>query len=117
MSPRAPVGKLGSVTEVDQKWLARLTGFIVPVALMMLTVVGFAGDRLDFLGWQGGEYGYAFLGIAIGSVVLGVVGTAAPAPWRSIGSSMVLAGTIGVVLVIAAAMLFMWAFAHSSWTF
>ncbi|TWP52455.1 hypothetical protein FKR81_08975 [Lentzea tibetensis] len=106
------------MTEVDQSRFAALAGFTIPVALMVLTIVAFTGDYLDVLGWQGGEYGYAFLWIAIGSVVLGVVTkAAAPAPWRSAGSGMVLAGTIGVVLTIAAVMLFMWAFAHSSWTF
>ncbi len=90
------------VTELDRGRTAAFAGFAAIAGLLVLIVVAFANDYLDPVGWQGGEYAYAFVWTAIGSIVLGrVVKAAAPGPWRSIGSGMLLAGTIGVVTVIA----------------
>lgn len=102
------------MTELDRGRTAAFAGFAAIAGLLVLIVVAFTNDYLDPLGWQGGEYAYAFVWTAIGSLVLGgVVKVAAPGPWRSIGSGMLLAGALGVAAVIA--MIVVFAVALSQW--
>ncbi|HEX8869312.1 MAG TPA: hypothetical protein VF821_26865 [Lentzea sp.] len=103
------------MTELDRGRVAALAGFFAPAVLLTLTVVAYLNDSLASLGWQGGEYAYAFVWIALGSALAGVaVRVAAPVPWRSAGSGMAWAGTAGVLIVISLVVLFVWAVAH--WT-
>ncbi|MEV6711401.1 hypothetical protein AB0M48_05075 [Lentzea sp. NPDC051208] len=103
------------MTEIDRGRLAALAGFATTAVLLVLTVVAFLNDALESFGWQGGEYAYSFLWIALGSAIAGlVVKVAAPAPWRSAGTGMALAGTAGVVVVITLVIVFMWALSNFS---
>ncbi|MDX8048667.1 hypothetical protein SK571_04695 [Lentzea sp. BCCO 10_0798] len=101
------------MTEIDRGRLAALAGFATTTVLLVLTVVAFLNDALESFGWQGGEYAYSFIWIALGSAIAGlVVKVAAPAPWRSAGTGMALAGTVGVVVVITLVIVFMWALSN-----
>ncbi|GAA3647097.1 hypothetical protein GCM10022267_37150 [Lentzea roselyniae] len=98
------------MTELDRGRVAALAGFAVPVILLALTVVAFLHDFLEPIGWQGGEYAYTFVWIALGSALAGVaVRTAAPNPWRSIGSGLAWAGATGLVVVVVLVTVFLWA--------
>ncbi|SDP39921.1 hypothetical protein [Lentzea jiangxiensis] len=86
-----------------------------PAVLLVLTVVALLTNALQSFGWQGGEYAYSFIWIALGSALAGlVVLVAAPAPWRSAGKDMAIAGTAGVVVVITLVVAFIWAWSSSS---
>ncbi|MFF5992403.1 hypothetical protein [Prauserella flavalba] len=76
-----------------------LAGFLVPLVLLALVVLGFQQRLLWDLGWRGGEYAQVFLGVVFVSVVAGTVLRAARPrpPWRSFGTGLVLAGTLGAV--------------------
>ena len=101
------------MTEIDRGRLAALAGFATTAVLLVLTVVAFQTDALESFGWQGGEYAYSFIWIALGSALAGlVVKVAAPAPWRSAGTGMALAGTVGVVVVITLVVVFVWALSN-----
>ncbi|MFD4638950.1 hypothetical protein ACFWN2_16660 [Lentzea sp. NPDC058436] len=90
------------MTEIDRGRLAALAGFAITAVLLVLTVVAFQTGAMESFGWQGGEYAYSFIWIALGSAVAGgVVKMAAPAPWRSAGTGLLLAGVVGVFVVIA----------------
>ncbi|GGN03502.1 hypothetical protein GCM10011609_48220 [Lentzea pudingi] len=90
------------MTEIDRGRLAALAGFATSAVLLVLTFTAFLTDAMRSLGWQGGEYAYSFVWIALGSLVVGgVVKTAAPAPWRSAGSGLLVAGAVGVLIVFA----------------
>jgi len=93
--------------------MAATAGFAVTALLLVLTAGGYLNNTFSSLGWQGGEYAYAFVWITLGSVLVGaVVKAAAPAPWRSLGSGMLITGVIGVVVVLTLVVLFMWAIAN-----
>lgn len=101
------------VTEIDRGRLAAWAGFATITALLALTAVAFQTDALESFGWQGGEYAYSFIWIALGAAIAGlVVKVAAPAPWRSAGTGMALAGTVGVAVVITLIVAFVWAFSN-----
>ncbi|WP_434446472.1 hypothetical protein [Lentzea sp. E54] len=101
------------MTEIERGRAAATIGFAATTILLVLTVVAFRNDALESFGWQGGEYAYSFVWIALGSAVAGaVVKMAAPAPWRSAGSGLLLAGVIGVGVVIALIVVFVWALSN-----
>ncbi|MGW6934563.1 hypothetical protein ACWGE0_31195 [Lentzea sp. NPDC054927] len=101
------------MTQIVRDRHAALLGFAASATLLTATVVTFLQDSLAFLGWQGGEYAYAFIWITIGLIVAGAVLRAtAPSPWRSIGSGMAWAGAIGVLVVIVLIILFIVAFSN-----
>ena len=103
------------MTEIDRGRLAALAGFATSAVLLVLTFTAFLTDAMRSLGWQGGEYAYSFVWIALGSAIAGlVVKVAAPAPWRSAGTGMALAGTVGVVVVITLIVVFVWALSNLS---
>ncbi|MET9225443.1 hypothetical protein [Lentzea sp. NPDC003310] len=103
------------MTETDRGRLAALGGFATTAVLLVLTVVAFLTNALRPLGWQGGEYAYSFVWIALGSAIAGLaVRVAAPAPWRSAGKGMAIAGTAGVVVVITLIVAFIWAWSSFS---
>ncbi|MET9629777.1 hypothetical protein ABZX92_20165 [Lentzea sp. NPDC006480] len=101
------------MTELDRARGAALVGFTATAALLVLTVAAYLNDSLESLGWQGGEYAYTFVWTAIGAILVGaVVKAASPGPWRSIGSGMLWAGTVGVVVVIVLVVGFVWALSN-----
>ncbi|SFQ99362.1 hypothetical protein SAMN04488564_101839 [Lentzea waywayandensis] len=103
------------MTETVSGRAAGLAGFATAFLLLVFTFVAFQNDALKSLGWQGGEYAYAFIFVALGSAVLGVVLKAvAPAPWRSAGTGLILAGTLGVVVVVALIIAFVYALSNLS---
>ncbi|HEX7307384.1 hypothetical protein [Lentzea sp.] len=94
------------MTEIDRGKLASLAGFATPAVLLVLTAAALLSDAL---GWQGGAYVVAFFWIAVASAVAGgLLRTTAPAPWRSAGSGMVLAGAAGAVLLLALVVAIAW---------
>jgi hypothetical protein len=100
------------VPRTDRGRLAALTGFAATAALLVLTVVSLVTNALQPLGWHGLEH-VLFFFIALGAALAGpVVKVAAPAPWRSAGSGMVLAGLIGVGIYIALMVTIYWALSH-----
>lgn len=102
------------MTEIDRGRLAALAGFATTAVLLVLTVVAFLTNALQPFGWQGGEYAYSFIWIALGSALAGlVVLVAAPAPWRSAGKGMAIAGAVGVVVVITLVVVFIWAWSNA----
>lgn len=91
-----------------------VAGFAVPFALLTAVVLGYRADFLGGVGWAGGEYAYAFVAVAIGAVVAGVVLQLVDrrSPWRRFGTGMLLGGGLGVVFVAVAIGLFWYAFAN-----
>ncbi|SER47703.1 hypothetical protein [Lentzea albida] len=101
------------MTEIDRGRLAALAGFATTAVLLTLTVIAFLNDTFESFGWRGGEYAYSFIWIALGSALVGlVVKVAAPAPWRSAGTGLALAGSVGVLVVIALVVTFIWAWSN-----
>ncbi|GLY69899.1 hypothetical protein [Amycolatopsis taiwanensis] len=111
------------MNELDQRKPKRpgvaFAGFLVPVVLLGLVVLGLSRQVFWDTGWRAGEYAYAFAGIAIGAILVGCVLRILPpgSPWKSFGSGMVLGGTLGVVLTIVLGVVIMIAFSQSNWTF
>ncbi|KOX20469.1 hypothetical protein ADK67_29665 [Saccharothrix sp. NRRL B-16348] len=97
------VGETGRVIEVEQRKRpgVAFAGFLVPFALQVAVMVAFRGQYFADAGWRGGEYAYAFIGVAVGSIVLGCVFKFLRPPWNSVGTGLVLAGTLGFVIVLA----------------
>lgn len=101
------------MTHIVRDRHAALLGFAASATLLAATVVAYLQDSLASVGWHGGEYAYAFIWITLGLVVGGAVLMAgAAAPWRSIGTGMVWAGGIGVLVVVVLIVLFIVAFAN-----
>lgn len=101
------------VTKLDRRRGAILAGFLFPFALLALITFAYRYDSFASIGWHGGEYANAFVWTAIGSIVVGaLVRFTAEAPWRSIGSGMMLLGSIGMLVVLALGLLFLMAFAN-----
>ncbi|MBB5802593.1 polyferredoxin [Saccharothrix ecbatanensis] len=100
--------------DLDQRKRKRpgvaFAGFLVPFALLMAVMAAHRAQSFDALGWHGGEYAYAFIGVALGAVVVGALLKAARPPWPSVGTGMILAGTVGVLIAIAIVALFVIAF-------
>ena len=113
MPSTGPLAHARSVTPIVRDRHAALLSFTASAALLATVVVTYLKDSLASLGWQGGEYAYAFAGITIGLIVAGTVLMAiTPSPWRSIGSGMVWAGAIGALVATVLMILFIVAFAN-----
>ncbi|WP_143116076.1 hypothetical protein [Lentzea xinjiangensis] len=101
------------MTELDRARLAATAGFATTTVLLALTAAAYLNDSLEAFGWQGGEYAYAFVLIALGSALAGgVVKALAPRPWRPAGSGLLVAGGAGVAVVVLLVALFVWAVAN-----
>lgn len=104
------------MTTADRDRGAALAGFVASAGLLVLTVGAYFNDTFAHLGWQGGEYAYAFVWTAIGlSVVGGVIRLAAPAPWRSVGAGLAVGGIGGVVVLAVLIIAFFVLLATSDW--
>ncbi|KJK45090.1 hypothetical protein UK23_27370 [Lentzea aerocolonigenes] len=106
------------MTEIDRARSAALVGFTATAALLVLTAAALLNPALDPFGGSGGGggggYVVAFFYIAIGSALVGViVRKAAPAPWRSAGSGLVLAGLIGVAVFAALMLAVYWSLSNT----
>ncbi|MEV6236981.1 hypothetical protein [Lentzea sp. NPDC051838] len=98
------------MTEIDRARGAAMAGFLVPAALLVLTVVAL----LSNFGWQDGSYVVVFFYIALGSALTGaVVRVAAPAPWRSAWSGLVTAGVAGLGVFLALMVAIYWSLSNS----
>lgn len=87
--------------------MAATAGFAVTSLLLVLIAGSYLTDTFSSLDWQGGEYAYAFVWVTLGSVLMrAVVKAAAPAPWRSLGSGMLITGVVGIVVVLTLVVLF-----------
>ncbi|ROP36056.1 hypothetical protein [Saccharothrix texasensis] len=75
-------------------------GFLVPFAAQLAVPAAFRAEYFADAGWHGGEYAYAFIGVAVGSTVLGCAVKFLRPPWNSVGTGLVLAGTLGFVTVL-----------------
>ncbi|MEU4442357.1 hypothetical protein AB0K14_05970 [Actinosynnema sp. NPDC050801] len=91
------------MTDVEQRKRpgVAFAGFLVPFTLLSVVALAFRSEYFADIGWRGGEYAYAFIGVAVGAVVLGLVLKLLRPPWGSVGTGMVLGGTLGVVTVVA----------------
>jgi membrane protease YdiL (CAAX protease family) len=103
------VGETGHVIDVEQRKRpgVAFAGFAAPFALQLAVVAAFRAGYFTDAGWRGGEYAYAFIGVAIGSIVLGCALKFARPPWNSVGTGMVLAGALGFLIVVAVFALFL----------
>ncbi len=95
-------GETGLVNDVEQRKRpgVAFAGSVVPLVLLAAVVAAFRADYLAEAGWRGGEYAYAFIGIAVASIALGLVLKFLRPPWNSVGTGLVLAGTLGFVIVV-----------------
>lgn len=101
------------MTKLDRRQGAILAGSLFSLALLALITFAYRNDSFAAIGWRGGEYALAFVFTALGSIVAGaVVRLTAAAPWRSIGSGLILAGSAGLLVVMALVVLFLVAFAN-----
>jgi hypothetical protein len=88
-------------------------GSLVPFGLLT-SVVAYQGQLLVDVGWRGGEYARTFIGVAVGAILLGsVLRPFLSQPWESIGSGMLAAGTLGVVITVALLVVFVIAMSQS----
>lgn len=83
-------------------------GFLTPLLLLSSAVLAYRAQRFADIGWRGGEYARAFIGVAIGAILLGgLLRLLRPrSPWSSFGFGMVLAGVLGIAIAIAIMALF-----------
>ena len=104
------------MTELERGRVAAIAGFSIPAVLFLLTTYAYLNDYFEHVGWQGGEYAYAYIWIAIGSTVVGgVIRLVAPAPWRSVGSGIAVGGFGGVLVLILLLVLFFVLLATGDW--
>ena len=96
------IGETGRVTEVERRKRpgVAFAGFVAASAVQVAVVAAYQGGYLTDAGWRGGEYAYAFIGIAVGSIVLGGVLKLLGPPWRSVGTGVLLAGAGGFAVVV-----------------
>lgn len=87
-------------------------GFLLSFAAQAAVVAAYRTSYFADAGWQGGEYAYAFIGIAVGSIVLGCVLRFFRPPWSPVGTGLLLAGVLGFALVVTVFVLFLAAFSH-----
>lgn len=100
-------GDVNGVAERDRRSQrgpgAAFAGFLVSTALLTCVVVAFGTSWVH--GWRGGEYACAFLGVTLGSLVLGAGLAFARPPWRSVGTGLLLGGLLGVLAAVAGVVL------------
>ncbi|MFI9817722.1 hypothetical protein [Saccharothrix variisporea] len=96
------------MTEIDQRRLWGLGGFLLPCALLVGLFLAYSSDTFGSWGWKGGEYAYAFIGVAVGAILLGCVLKLVwlESPRGALGTGLLLGGTLGVVVVFAIVVLF-----------
>lgn len=93
---------------------AAALGFLVPFGLLTSVVLAYQGQLLADVGWRGGEYARTFIGVTVGAILLGsVLRLALSQPWKSIGSGMLAAGTLGLVIAVALLVVFVIALSQS----
>jgi hypothetical protein len=102
------------MTDVQQRKRPGMAfaGFAVPFALQLAVMAAFRAESFADAGWRGGEYAYAFIGVAVGSIVLGCALKLVRPPWNSVGTGAVLAGVLGFAIVIAVFALVLAAFSQ-----
>lgn len=78
----------------------KILGFLTPVTLLVLVMVAYTSGYVA--GWEGGEYAYAFVIVAVGAALVGgVLRLVAPQTrLGSFGMGMFLGGTLGVLVTI-----------------
>jgi hypothetical protein len=83
-------------------------GVLVSLALFVLVKLAYDFGWFAGLGWRGGEYAYLFVGVVLGTPVVGLLVRAAldRSSWRSLGTGMLIGGTIGFVILIVIVVLF-----------
>ncbi|WP_158853570.1 hypothetical protein [Saccharothrix deserti] len=93
------------MNDLDQRKRKRpgvaFAGFLVPCVLLSAVMLGYRSGYLAALGWRGGEYAYAFIGVAVGAVLVGCLLKLVRPPWNSFGTGMILGGVLGVLSTIA----------------
>ncbi|WP_309113216.1 hypothetical protein [Saccharothrix sp.] len=96
------------MTEIDRRRLLGLSGFLLPCALLVALYFAYSSDTFGSWGWKGGEYAYAFIGVAVGAILLGCLVKLfrLDKPGGAFGTGLVLGGTLGVVVVIGLVVLF-----------
>ncbi|HKS47612.1 MAG TPA: hypothetical protein VJT49_21365 [Amycolatopsis sp.] len=94
-------------------------GFMVPFVLLVLVVLAYTANFFADIGWHGGEYADAFLGVVIGAMVVGAVLKLLPPrlPWTSFGTGLLLAGTLGVVIIAVLCAVISIALSHTNLPF
>lgn len=97
------------MTETDARGRrgVAFAGFLVPSALLAFLALAYWQQYFAGLGWRGGEYAHAFIGVAVGAVLLGCLLKLLRPPWNSFGSGLVVGGLLGIVAVIAIVVLFL----------
>ncbi|MEJ2852142.1 MULTISPECIES: hypothetical protein [unclassified Saccharothrix] len=96
------------MTEIDRRRLLGVGGFLLPCALLVGVYFAYSSNAFGSWGWKGGEYAYAFIGVAVGAILLGCVLKLVwlESPRGALGTGLVLGGTLGVVVVVALVVLF-----------
>ncbi|MFE9746722.1 hypothetical protein ACFYOT_17610 [Saccharothrix saharensis] len=82
-------------------------GFVVPAALLIALVAAYQTGYFADAGWRGGEYAYAFIGVAVGAIVLGSALKFLRPSWNSVGTGFLLAALLGFGVVVAVFVLFL----------
>jgi hypothetical protein len=98
---------------------ASFTGLTVPFALQASVVLAYRKHLFQGIGRQGGQYAFAFIGVAIGAILVGsVLRLLQPrSPWKAFGTGLLVGGTVGVATTIAIIALLAITFANSNLTF
>ncbi|TQM84915.1 hypothetical protein FHX81_7380 [Saccharothrix saharensis] len=96
-------GQTGRVNDVEHRKRpgAAFAGFVVPAVLLVAVVAAYRTGYFADAGWRGGEYAYAFIGVAVGAIVLGSALKFLRPPWNSVGTGFLLAGLVGFGAVVA----------------
>jgi hypothetical protein len=83
-------------------------GFFVSLVLFVLVKVAYDHEWFAGLGWRGGEYAYLFIGVVLATPVVGLLVRAVldRSSWRSLGTGMVIGGTIGLVILLLVVVVF-----------
>ncbi|CAL9540841.1 hypothetical protein SUDANB95_04193 [Actinosynnema sp. ALI-1.44] len=103
------MSRLGGMTEIDRRRTLGLAGFLLPCALLVALYCAYSSDTFASWGWLGGEYAYAFIGVAVGAILLGCVVklVGLDKPGGAFGTGLVLGGTLGVLVVAAFVVVFL----------
>jgi len=80
-------------------------GFALATGLLTTLAVLTREDAFARFGWRGGEYALSFLAAASGAVLGGVLLRQTRPPWRSLGTGLVVGGSVGLLLLVAVAVM------------